>query len=134
MSKFDQCHWQVVHGLEKEGWTVDPRPGQLLDEVSGMIVRVDLLAERDESERIFVEVKCYPQHNKTQELYISFGQYILYRSFLEAEEIIAPLYLAIPKDIYEENFHHIIRQAVKSNGIKLVVVDIEAEKVVQWIE
>ncbi len=133
MSKLDSCHWQVVHALEKDGWTVNPQPAQLIDELSAMIVRIDLLAEREGNERIFVEVKCYPQHNKTQELYISFGQYILYRTFLEAEAITTPLYLAIPKTVYEEHFHHVIRKAIQDNNIKMVVVDTETEEVVEWI-
>jgi hypothetical protein len=134
MSKLDSCHWQFVHALEKDGWTVNPKPAQLIDEISGMMVRADLYAERDENERVIVEVKRYPQHNKTQELYISFGQYVLYRTFLENESITTPLYLAIPKAIYDENFHHIIRKAVQDNGIKLVVIDIEAETIEEWIE
>jgi hypothetical protein len=134
MSKLDSCHWQVVRALEKDGWIVDPKPGQLIDEISGMMVRVDLIAERNELERIFVEVKCYPQHNKTQELYISVGQYLLYRAFFEAASITTPLYLAIPEDIYKDNFHHIIRKAIQGNGIKVVIVNVETEEIIEWIE
>ena len=134
MSRLDSCHWEVVRALEKDGWKVDPNPKQLLDEISGMMVRLDLMAEQNEDKRIFVEIKCYPKNNRTQELYISFGQYLLYRTFLAAEGIQTPLYLALPKDIYEENFHHIIRKAVLDNGVKLIVVDLETESVVEWIE
>ena len=134
MSKLDACHWQVVHALEKDGWTVDAKPLALVDRISAMMVKVDLYAEREENGRIIVEVKCYPEHNKTQELYISFGQYMLYRTFLEVRGISSPLYLAVPKDVYEQLFHRIIRKAIQDNGIKLIIVDIEAEVIIEWIE
>src|SRR6185369_6134984 len=115
VSGLDSCHWQVVHALEKDGWTVNPKPTRLVNEISGMIIKVDLRAERNVDQRIFVEVKCYPEENKTQELYISFGQYILYRTFLEKEGIDIPLYLAVPKEVYERNFHVIIQAAIQNN-------------------
>lgn len=133
MSALDSCHWQVVRALEKEGWNVNSQPGRLISENSGMIVKIDLRAERNENERIFVEVKCYPETNKTQELYISFGQYILYRSFLDEEGYDIPLYLAVPLDVYQDSFHSTIRKAIQDNAIKLLVVDIETESVVEWI-
>jgi hypothetical protein len=133
MSKLDSCHWQVVHALEKDGWAVNAKPPLLIDQISAMMVRVDMYAERQTDGRIIVEVKCYPQQNKTQELYISFGQYILYRAFLESQGVTSPLYLAIPKDIYEDTFHHIIQKAIQDNGIKLIIVDIEMEVITEWI-
>jgi hypothetical protein len=134
MSKLDSCHYEVVHALEKQGWTVDPKPLALVDRISAMMIRIDLYAEREENQRIIVEVKCYPEHNKTQELYISFGQYIMYRAFLQIRDIDAPLYLAVPKPIFDTHFHRVIRKAIQDNGIKLIVVDVEAEEIVEWIE
>lgn len=133
MSKLDACHWQVVHALEKAGWTVDPKPLALVDRISAMMVKMDVYARREENSQIIVEIKCYPEHNKTQELYISFGQYLLYRAFLEIRGISAPLYLAVPKAIYDKHFHRVIRKAVADNGIKLMIVDLEAEEIVEWI-
>jgi hypothetical protein len=134
MPILDSCHWQVVRALEKDGWQVNPKPSQFTEENSGMTVIIDLYAERSEDERLFVEVKCYPEKNRTQELYVSFGQYMLYRSFLQQEGLDIPLYLAVPKEIYATRFHNIIRQAIEDNDIKVVVVDIETETVSEWIE
>jgi hypothetical protein len=73
-----------------------------------------------------------PQQNP--ELYIALGQYVLYRAFLAKKGLSTPLYLAIPSTIYNRAFNAIIQQACRDNHFKLVLIDLETETVVQWLE
>jgi len=68
-------------------------------------------------------------------MYIALGQYLLYRTMLRREmDYDEPLFLAIPSTIYETIFSPFIQLTCHENGIKLLVVDLEAERILQWIE
>lgn len=85
MPAIDNCHSQVVHAFQKDGWNVSPKSPYIL--APDMAIYVDIEAQKSangsgDTTRIYVEVKCLPGHNITQELYIVFGQYIVYRALL----------------------------------------------------
>jgi hypothetical protein len=44
------------------------------------------------------------------------------------------LYLAIPDDVFVRLFDRIVRKTVEEYQIRLVIVDLEAEEIVRWIE
>jgi hypothetical protein len=80
-------------------------------------------------------VKCFPDpDNTTRDLYTAFGQYLIYRVILAEVEENAPLYLAIPETAYNNIFDSTIQRAIRDNGIKLMIVNLETELIVQWIE
>jgi hypothetical protein len=133
MPKLDKCHPKVVQALQKDGWTVNPKPKRRTTPNSDMIIHIDLEAWKANTQRIFVEVKCFPKKNKTQELHIALGQYILYRGFLAEQGETTPLYLAVPEPVYADQFNAIIRQTILDNAIKVVVIDLAQEVIVQWI-
>ena len=137
MPRLDECHEQVVHALENDGWQVDARPRRLIHEVR--LVFIDIQAAKGVNGRrqqiLLAEVKCFPdRESTTQELYIAFGQYILYRALLAQEEIDLPLYLAVPLDAYEDIFDSTVMRTISDNRIKLVIVNIETETISQWRE
>jgi hypothetical protein len=82
---------------------------------------------------IFVEVKCFPRAYRIQELHIAFGQYVIYREVLARLLPNTSLYLAVPHDnpdLGAPNFH----AAIVNNHVKMIFVDMKAERIVSWNE
>lgn len=132
----DQCHQQVVKALEKDGWMVAKKPTKLYSE--DRQVFIDILAERgangSQEQIILSEVKCFPDRNDTtREIYIAFGQYLVYRALIAELKRQIPLYLAIPEDAYQTIFDPVIQRVVNDNQVKLLVVDLETEIITRWI-
>ena len=62
------------------------------------------------------------------------GQYILYRNLINLTEPEYQVYLAIKDSVYENFFQRDSIQIVtKLNQVLLIVVDMEKEKITQWI-
>ncbi len=65
---------------------------------------------------------------------LALGQYILYRNLIDLTEPEYQIYLAIKDSIYENFFKRdSIQTVTKLNQILLLVVDMEKEKITQWI-
>ncbi len=135
MPSFDRCHDQVMRALEKDGWRITEQ--QVLMKVGRRRVFIDLLATHgangSRQEIALVEVKCFsdPQ-NTSQEIYTAIGQYILYRAMLRELELDIPLYLSIPVTIFNAVFDAPVQRALNESQIKLIVVDLDEEQIVQW--
>lgn len=137
MPVLDSCHSQVVNALRKDGWTVAEKPRYIGDAETETFVYIDIEAHyqpNGAARSMYVEVKCFPGKNPTQELYIALGQYLIYRTLLAKQAIVVPLYLAAPQTVYATIFNSVIRQTLRDNRIMLIVVDLETETIVQWIE
>jgi hypothetical protein len=137
MSRLDQCHYQVVRALEKDGWTIHDLPARF--QIPDRTIYVDIEASRQTNgthEQIMLaEVKCFPDiDSTTRELYIAVGQYMIYRSVLKRANVKIPLYLAIPEPIYTLVFDDSVHDMISEAKIKVVVVDLLEEVVRQWIE
>ncbi|GCA94145.1 fatty-acid synthase [Microcystis aeruginosa 11-30S32] len=66
---------------------------------------------------------------------IALGQYILYRNLISLTEPEYQIYLAIKDSIYENFFRReSIQDIVKINQLLLLVVEMEKEKILQWID
>jgi XisH protein len=74
------------------------------------------------------------QPQSTRDLYIAFGQYILYRALLAELRDESPLYLAVPEDAFINIFEQTALRAVRDNQVKMVIVNVETETITQWIE
>lgn len=90
----------------------------------------------DQVEQIVItEVKCFsnPQ-NDLQEFYTAIGQYLFYRNALRIMESAFPLYLAMPADAYARlSLDRTVLATLKDAAIKLIIVDVALEEVVQWL-
>ena len=134
---FDVCHEQIVRALETAGWKIDGESVQLsVEERTGFI---DIRARRDSNgssrQILFVEVKCFADENRlTSELYTAIGQYLVYRMMLARLKIGAPVYLAVPDDVFTNIFDSVIMELVENNHIKLMTVNLDEETIVRWIE
>ena len=133
----DVCHNQVMNALRKASWIVDE--SQVFLRADGLTFFADIQAQHSNGsvqQIIIVEVKCFADERFDQdELYRAIGQYLIYRSVLQSRTLQIPLYLAIPHLVYERLFgKSIVQSVIKTNQIKLVIVDIELEEITQWVD
>jgi hypothetical protein len=141
MPALDHCHPQVVRALEKAGWVVVQQPYtlQVLSSArKNSNLFIDLLArhERDTPTAtiMVVEAKCFEGRSDVYDLYGAIGQYVIYRSLLRERELALPLYLAVPVTAYHRVFREFAMPVISELGLKLIVIDMVAEVIEQWIE
>jgi hypothetical protein len=137
MPQLDSCHPQVVSALEKAGWSIVVSPFRLESPLNDLFVDIllDRVSEAETQEIVVVEVKCFTDRKaQTYELYVAIGQYLVYREMLAASGIEHPLYLAVPSDAFYGIFEAIGMPVAIRTQMKLVVIDLDKEEVVQWIE
>jgi XisH protein len=133
---YDNCHQQIVSTLLKAAWVVDDK--QVYLRVDRLTMVADIRAQISNGnvqQIIIVEVKCFADpRNDMDELYRAVGQYLLYRSALQIRQSEWPIYLAIPTTVYNRLFvKPVVQSVVTRNEIKLIVVDVEREEIVQWL-
>lgn len=137
MAAVDKCHQQIVRALEKDGWVVALQSPRFL--FDGRLIIIDIQAERKANGTrvplIFIEVKCLSDRAApTTTIYGAFGQYIVYRALLHELGEFSPLYLAVPHSEFAAVSDKPIMRALLDNKIKMIIVDVEQERIVQWIE
>ena len=65
---------------------------------------------------------------------LALGQYILYRNLINLTEPEYQIYLAIKDSIYENFFkRESIQDITQMNQLLLIVVDMEKEEILQWL-
>lgn len=136
MPVHDLCEPQVINALRKAGWSVQK---SLYLQGGRFKMLVDLVAQRsaiDATEQIIiVEVKCFSEASAyLDELYRAIGQYVMYRTALQLQNLQMPLYLSVPAKVYRDLFSDVIVAAVVQEvSIHLLVIDIDREEIMQWI-
>jgi hypothetical protein len=133
----DVCEPQVIRALEKAGWRVLEKPFTLRSNTRLVYADFSLqrLANGSAEQIIVVEVKCFtdPGEDLTQ-FYITKGQYDLYLVAVSLSKLHFPVYLAIPDVAYARLMNdEFIRGVIDQSKMKLVVVDIDKEEVIEWI-
>jgi hypothetical protein len=137
MAAVDKCHQQIVRALEKDGWTVAAQSPRFV--VDSRLIIIDIQAERKSNglkvPLMFVEVKCLSDRSAaTTAIYVALGQYIVYRALLQELNELSPLYLAVPKAEFEEIGDVSIMRAVLDNSVRMVIVDLDEERIERWID
>lgn len=137
MSAFDQCHDQVVRALEKAGWRLEKAP--LRVQVESRVAYIDAEMSRGMNGKreslLLLEVKCFATKNATTtELYEAIGQYLVYRAMIVEREKPHAVYLAVPEHNFSDIFDSPVMRVLKESQIKVIVVNLEIEEVVKWIE
>ena len=134
----DIFHDLVKRALQQDGWVITHDP--LFMEWGEAEIYVDLGAEKllaaeKGQQKIAVEVKSFLAPSVMSEFHTDVGQYIDYRTVLEAEEPERRLYLAISNDVYQSFFQRPFAQRVVTNNrIALLVYHIQQEAIIRWIE
>ena len=134
----DIYHEAVKNALIKDGWSIlaDPYKIKYKDAelFADLAAEKPLAAERN-GRKIVVEIKSFLSPSPMRDFEIALGQYILYRNLISLTEPEYQIYLAIKDSIYENFFQRESIQAiVKINQLLLLVVEMEKEKILRWID
>jgi hypothetical protein len=132
----DVYHQPVKNALIKAGWRITRDTYQIkFREVKlyADLAAKSMFAAEQDQQQIIVEVKSFLGPSRVREFEAGLGQYILYRLYLEQILPEAVLYMAVSDAIYRSFFvKSAIQFAVQELEIKLIVVDVEQEEIVQW--
>ena len=137
MTAKDIIHDNVKTALVKDGWIITHDPYTI--EFEEEFLYADLAAERvlaaeKGNQKIVVEIKSFAGTSTIQDFKSALGQYILYLPILAEVAPEYKLYLAIGRNVYTYDFQRkIIQFTLKMHNIPLIIVDIEKEEVIEWI-
>ena len=137
MPKLDIIHNAVKNALIKDGWLITNDPYVI--QYRRTVLYADLGAERPiaverNGQKLVVEVKSFIGASKIQDLKEALGQYDIYRYLLEETAPDRKLYIAISKVAYNTFFTQDVTQLIlNKHQLAIIVVDIETEEILQWI-
>lgn len=138
MSRRDEYHDIAKNALQKDGWKITSDPLDLT--IGGVELWADLGAERvlaaeKGSEKIAVEIKSFLAQSPVSEFHKALGQYENYKLSLEILEPDRKIWLAIPKEAWDDFFQRdFIQKAIKRYAIELIIFNPENETIVSWIK
>jgi hypothetical protein len=134
----DIYHDIVKIALIKDGWTITHDPYKI--PLTHRTLRADLGAEKvfgaeKGTQMIVVEVKSFLNDSFIYDFHEAFGQYRLYRRFIKRIDPQRIIYLAVPEEIYIEEFSDPdIIWLCKTERIKLTVFNPDKKEIVEWKE
>jgi hypothetical protein len=137
MPKLDIIHNSVKNALIKDGWLITDDPYVI--QYRRTVLYADLGAERPiaverDGQKLVVEVKSFIGASKIQDLKEALGQYDIYRYLLEETAPDRKLYIAISNVAYNTFFTQDVTQLIlNKHQLPIIVVDIEIEEIMQWI-
>jgi hypothetical protein len=133
----DTYHNQVKNALIKDGWMITADPYSIKYEDAELYA--DLAAEKPiaaerEGQKIVVEIKSFIGRSLMYDFHSALGQYIVYRNLIQLTAPEYTLYLAIDDLVYTNFFQRKSIQVItKENQLLLIVVEMEKEEILQWI-
>ena len=133
----DTYHDAVKNALIKDGWTITFDPYPIKYEEVKLVA--DLAGEKTisatrEGQQIVIEIKSFLSRSPMREFETALGQYLIYQTFLSINHPDHKLYLAISKKIYKKFFQQVaIQLVVQKYQVLLLVVDINKEEIIRWI-
>ncbi len=133
----DIYHNEVKNALLKDGWTITADPYFIKYEDAELYA--DLAAEKPiaaqrQGQKIVVEIKSFIGRSLMYDFHCALGQYIVYRNLIQLTEPEYKLYLAIDDIVYKNFFQRkSIQLITNENKLLLMVVEMEKEEIVQWI-
>ena len=133
----DIYHDAVKSALIKDGWTITADPYKIKYKDAELFA--DLSAEKpiaaeQNGRKIVVEIKSFLSPSPMKDFELALGQYILYRNLINLTEPEYKIYLAIKESTYQNFFtRDSIKEIVQLNQILMIVVNVEKEEILQWI-
>lgn len=133
----DIYHNEVKNALLKDGWTITADPYFIKYEDAELYA--DLAAEKPiaaqrQGQKIVVEIKSFVGRSLIYDFHGALGQYMVYRNLIELTEPEYKLYLAIDDFVYTNFFlRKSIQLLTNENKLLLMVVEMEKEEILQWI-
>jgi hypothetical protein len=134
----DVYHQAVKNALITAGWSILADPYKIKYKDAQLFA--DLAAEKpiaaeQNGRKIVVEIKSFLSPSPMRDFEMALGQYILYRSSIALTEPEYQVYLAIKESTYENFFKRdSIQDISKINQLFLIVVDMEKEEILKWID
>jgi hypothetical protein len=136
MPQRDVYHESVKQALIADGWTITHDPYTI--SFGARYGFIDLGAEwtiaaERAGREIAVEIKSFVGPSPVADLQDAVGQYLLYRSWLARTDSARELYLAVDPAAASDVFEDLsARVLVEDYAIKLLVVDVEHERILAW--
>ncbi len=133
----DLYHDAIKSALIKDNWKILADPYHI--KYKDVDLFADLAAERPiaierEGQKIVVEIKSFVGRSLMTDFHLAMGQYRVYQMLLEETAPEYDLYLAIDDITYNNFFKREgIEFLVRSSQIKLFVVNIDEQEIVQWL-
>jgi XisH protein len=133
----DIYHEAVKLALIKDNWVIVADPYRI--QYKYLDLYADLAAERPiaakrEGQQIVVEIKSFVGRSLMTDFHLAVGQYRVYQLLLQETAPEYGLYLAIDDITYNNFFRREgIEFLVRSSQIKIFVVNIEEQEIVQWL-
>jgi|688.fasta_scaffold324018_2 hypothetical protein len=138
MARRDAIHKAVKNALKNDNWHITADPYRIVykDTTLEADMKADkLIIATRENRSIIIEVKSFLQSSFIHEFIAACGQYQAYAFLLAEKGQTETIYMAVSQEIYGREFRsEAVRVLVERFGIRLLVVDIENEVIVQWIE
>jgi hypothetical protein len=133
----DIYHEAVKNALIKDGWIITADPYtikyQEIQLFADLLVDKTVKAQKDH-QQILVEIKSFLSRSPMREFETALGQYIIYRTFLKAILPETRIYLAISRGIYQSFFRQkAIQLILEETQLRLVIININKEEIIQWI-
>lgn len=134
----DKIHYSVKQALINDGWKIthDPYKLRVLDvEQEIDLGAEEILAAEKMGRKIAIEIKSFIRGSFINEFHGVLGQYLNYEISLEEQENDRILYVAISFAIFESFFQkRAVQRAIKKYNIRLIIVNLENQTILQWIE
>ena len=133
----DIYHNEVKNALLKDGWTITADPYFIKYEDAELYA--DLAAEKPiaaqrQGQKIVVEIKSFIGRSLMYDFHGALSQYMVYRNLIQLTEPEYKLYLAIDDIVYKNFFQRkSIQLITNENKLLLMVVEMEKEEILQWI-
>ncbi len=137
MPQRDIFHSAVKQALINDGWIITHDPFLLV--FDGERGYVDLgaslaLAAQQGERYIAIEIKSFIGRSLVADLEQAVGQYTIYRSWLRRVDPERALWLAVNPRVANAIFARRAGQVlIEDYGLKVLVVDMGQERIVQWI-
>ena len=133
----DLYHDAVKSALIKDNWEILADPYRI--KYKDVDLYADLAAEQPisferEGQKIVVEIKSFVGRSLMTDFHRAVGQYKVYQMLLQETAPEYELYLAIDDITYNNFFSREgINFLVRSSQIKIFVVNIDEQEIVQWL-
>ncbi|MBV7331767.1 XisH family protein [Chloroflexi bacterium TSY] len=135
----DKIHDAVKNALINDGWTITKEHLHIEHEELGIFA--DLVAERGpflaekDGRKIIVEIKTFGGRSFMRKPQQAVGQYEIYLDMIALAGLEHDLYIAISGLTYSAYFtRKATSQIVQRRQLKLLVVNIEREEIIKWLE
>ncbi len=132
----DKIHYDVRKALEKLGWKITDDPLEVFS--IDTYLKIDLGVERviaaeRNGNRIAIEIKSLAGASILYSFYEAFGQYVFYRDALQDEGYEWEIFLATSHHAYLRlTLNKFLMKRIAQYGIKLLIVDIDDQIIVEW--